>query len=395
MTNQKRFKIVFFAFHSTTLLKSYFRFLRDKADCIWLTTNADVASEIRSLGFEHVVFKDFKGKEFKPVIIYKILKRIRFSFYSFFLKRLIKQSISELAADIIISNTTLLLSDYATKAMKVLVFHSVNYKKYVLNPLILKYDLILLPGEHYQETICDRLKPKDKKALKVVGWPRIDDFIIKKFTIRDSEEFSRRLGLDLNLKNVLYAPTWDSFKNNGLFPELFGNLTDAFEEFCKEIKKFNVNLIVRLHCETPQLTGDTRLHAIAEKHNVHFVYKNISGYLDNLAELFLWISDVLISDTSGMITDFMVLDRPIIYIEPDNKDFNWGTTDLPENFRAGKIVKTLPQLVAAVKESLEKPQEYSANRKKIVNKIFYKPDGHATERASNTILDFYYHSFIK
>ncbi|MDD5618375.1 MAG: CDP-glycerol glycerophosphotransferase family protein, partial [Candidatus Omnitrophica bacterium] len=325
----------------------------------------------------------------------KFFRKIKYRFYRYFLIKLIKKMIEEISPDIIIANTTKLISEYKTKAMKVLVFHSINYKKYIVIPETLKYDLVLLSGNHYKQAICDRLKPDNVNKLKVVGWPRIDDFINKKFTMQDRDEFSKRLGLNLNLKNVLYAPTWDSFDEDGLFPKSFGNTVSAFEEFCKKIKELNVNLIVRLHCETPKLTGDMRLHKIAEKYNVHFVYKRISGYLDNLAELFLWITDVLISDTSGMITDFMILNRPIIYIEPDNKNFNWEETDLPQDFRAGKIVKTLPQLITAVKESLINPQEYRAKREEILNKIFYGLDGKSSERASDTILNFYYNVFLE
>jgi len=76
----------------------------------------------------------------------------------------------------------------------------------------------------------------------------------------------------------------------------------------------DVNLMIKLHPLSHKLIRDVRLHRIAEKYNVHLAYKNATGHLDSLGEYYLWSTDILISDVSGVIIDFMVLDRPIVYI---------------------------------------------------------------------------------
>ena len=65
---------------------------------------------------------------------------------------------------------------------------------------------------------------------------------------------------------------------------------------------------------------------------------------------YLWITDTLISDLSGIITEFMVLDRPVIYIDPDETVEPWNDCDMPKSFRAGHIIKTPEELVEAVKD---------------------------------------------
>jgi len=389
MYSKTKLRVVFFAAHSTTLLRQYWECLKDKVECFWVTINPDVYFELKGISYPNIIFRNLWGEEFRPVVLYKILRRIKYHFSSFLLKRLIQKTMSELKPHIIISNTTLILSDYSSPAMKVLVFHSVPYKKYITVKETLKYDLVLLPNEYCRNEIAKRFKIGNTDNLKVVGWPRIDDFINNKFNKNDRDTFIGRIGLNAKLKNVLYAPSWDSFYDNGLFPKSFGNVIDTFEEFCKELKKLDINLIVRLHCLAHKLIGDNRLLRIAQKHNVYFANGLMGGYLDNLIEHFLWIADVLISDISGMITDFLILDRPIVYLEPDSENFNWEKADLPKDFRAGIVVNSKKQLIEGVKKSLEDPCQYRAKRKEVLHKIFYKPDGKATDRASETILGCY------
>ena len=53
----------------------------------------------------------------------------------------------------------------------------------------------------------------------------------------------------------------------------------------------------------------------------------------------------MISDLSGIITDYMVLDRPIIYIEPDENLDAWEDSDMPKSFRAGHVVTSLDEII--------------------------------------------------
>ena len=101
------------------------------------------------------------------------------------------------------------------------------------------------------------------------------------------------------------------------------------------------------------------------------------------------ITDVLVSDVSGIISDYLVFDRPIIHLEPDHPEFNWNEADYPSNFRAGLIARDLNNLMECVKNSLEKPAELQQKRKQILDLLFYKNDGKATIRAVNEIFNYY------
>ena len=392
MSNDSKLKIVFFAFHSTTALKSHWQHLNDRADCWWVTLHPDVYAEIKEMGCKKISFKSMICRKFRPIVLCKIINK----FFSFYVERVIhkwiNKMIDELNPDILISNTTKILSRYTPnnpKCMKVQVFHGISYNTNCLIPENLTYDLILLPGEYHKRIMCQNFNLSNDNQLKVVGWPSSDTFINNKFTKGDRDTFMKRFGLNSEFKNVLYAPSHSIFYRNGLFPKSFGSAIDAFEEFCKRIREMNVNLMIKLHPLSHKLIRDVRLHRIAEKYNVHLAYKNSTGHLDNSVEYYLWSTDVLISDVSGIIMDFMVLNRPIVYIELDGEGCKWEEADLPREFRAGEVVNSMDKLIEGVEKSLKNPDEYKFKRKEILQKVFYKLDGRASKRASDTILNYY------
>ena len=397
MLNQKeqipKLKIVFFGCHSTTVLKDYWEYLKDKADCCWLVLYPSVYKDIKEMGCEKVFFKDTLCRRFRPRYLWELARRISALFIGKEARqRRLYKMLDELDPDIVLTNAVKPLSNYQPrhpKVMKVQVFHSVPYERCFITPHNLKYDFVALPSEYHKQRICQRFNIKDSKRLHVVGWPRGDNFLNNKFTGKDRDIFMKRIGLNPEFKNVLYAPTHSSFYEKGLFPKSFGAMTMAFEEFCRRVKEMNVNLIIKLHPNAIKLISDSRLHKIAEGYNVSLAYKKSTGHLDTTVESYLWISDVLISDVSGIITDFMILNRPIVYIEPDGPHFNWENTDLLKEFRAGHIVESMKELIGAVKKSLENPDEYKQQREDVARKIFYKPDGRSSERASEAVLSHY------
>ncbi len=385
-------KILFLAFHSITSLDRYFRRLEAKADCWWATFHPQVHQEIQEAGYKKVLFENMLFQQLKPILVSKIFRRVNVWYALFALRKRMEWVIQMSKPDIIITDTNRVLARFGAgnrAIMTVQVFHSVTYKKYFLQDDVIAYDLVLLPSEYHKERLCRNFKAADPDKFQVVGWPRVDSFFNGTFTQKDRAAFMKKFNLNPQQKTVLYAPSWNTFRNKGSFPRSFGTAKKAFEIFCRRIKEEGVNLIVKFHPASHRLIYDTGIHRIAEKYNVCLAYKSSLECLDSLVEHFLWSADVLISDASGIINDFMVLDRPIVYIEPDAHNFRWSENDLPEELRAGIVVSSFDELFRAVKRSLQYPQEYTSKRKETVNKIFYRLDGLAAERASEAILRYY------
>ncbi len=244
---------------------------------------------------------------------------------------------------------------------------------------------MLLPGEYHKNELINRfnLKANDER-LKVVGWPMVDDFFNGVF---DRGEILNSLGLDSRKKTVMYAPTWwqgDAGKN--IFSRNFGKETEVFENLCKKVKDLNLNFIVKLHCLSFHANNQEMI-SIAEKYGVLWLTKETSCFQSD-PNPFLWVTDILLSDMSGIITEFLTLNRPIIYIDPA-EDLNvWQESDMPRNFRAGHVVKTSNELMRAVEESVNFPEQFKSQRQSVANEIFYRLDGKAIDRAVNEIFKF-------
>jgi hypothetical protein len=287
--------------------------------------------------------------------------------------------------DIWITESLNKLNYVPKKSPWVQIFHSLPIKKHFFYPPVLDYDLMLLPGEYHKQELLKRLKLKDNdKRLKVVGWPRIDDFANQIF---DRETILQDLGLDPKRKTIMYAPTWGwGYGNDSFFARWFGSEEEVFEQFCRKTQELDINAIVKLH--SLSFYADHKgMMDIARKYGVLWVTKETSGYQDD-PNPFLWVTDILISDLSGIIADFLILDRPIIYIDPDETLDAWDGADMPKQFRVGAVVDTPQRLLRAMEEALRSPQQYHAERQALAAKLFYCPDGHAAERAAEEIMTF-------
>ena len=89
---------------------------------------------------------------------------------------------------------------------------------------------------------------------------------------------------------------------------------------------------------------------------------------------------------SGVISNFLVFDRPIIYLSPDPKRFSFDKGDLDESFRAGHTPENLNEMQVAIKESLDHPEQFKDYRKNVRKKRFLALDGKSIQRATDAML---------
>jgi hypothetical protein len=361
------------------MLERYWNKLCEKEDCWWGVSHPHIYNLLKKKNIKNVVYHYDKH-----IIDHnKTYGNKYVSSNPLQSERIVAERIKP---DIWIADTLNKLNHIQKDAFWVQVFHSLPIKKHFFYPPVLDYDLLLLPGEYHRQEIIKRLniKEKDEERLKVVGWPRTDDFFNGKF---DRREIMNTLGLDPNLKTIMYAPTWGwGYGNERLFARWFDREVEVFEQICYEIRKMDLNFIVKLHSLSFHANSQTLID-IAKKHDVLWLTKEISYFVDD-PNPFLWITDILISDLSGIIAEFMVLDRPIIYIDPDENLEAWDGSDMPKSFRAGYVVKSPEELFGAIDDSIKRPERFKKERQDLVSKLYYSPDGEATDRAVQEILNF-------
>ena len=376
-------KIGFYS-QNFVVLKNYWSNLKNKFDCWWGVPEEKLYKKLLELNEKkfsyhcepHIKNENIKDKnQFISTDSYNYQKKIA----------------EEINPDLWIVDTPNLLNTLKKKVPKVQVFQSLPLKKHIFYEKNLDHDLILFPGNYHRDKFLETFKIKnDDEKFRVVGWPRVDDLINDKF---NREKILKKLNLDPQKKTVMYAPTWGWGEgNNYLFCRWFDKETEIFEKLCKFVTEANLNFIVRLHSLSFK-TNSKKLIEIAERYGVYWQTKETSNFQDDPNE-FLYVTDILISDVSGIITEFLVLDRPIIYIDPENTKI-WLDSDMPKNFRAGQIITNFEELLEAIKNSVKNPKEFSKMRLQISKIIYSNLNGKASIEASQEVVNFIEKKIIK
>jgi CDP-glycerol glycerophosphotransferase (TagB/SpsB family) len=198
------------------------------------------------------------------------------------------------------------------------------------------------------------------------GYPRNDVLadIGRAADIRD------RVGIAGGDRVVLYAPTWRDNRND---------LVDAIDlvGFAAQLPENHV-LLVRAHSRVLESGRDLAATRLVD----------VTTYPD-VAELML-VADVLVTDYSSVMFDFVVTDRPMIFYTPDLGHYGDVLRGFYFDFvpeAPGPVVETSQDLLAAVVEAQTAPEKYAARRAAWRERFATHDDGHVAERVVRKLYD--------
>lgn len=203
-----------------------------------------------------------------------------------------------------------------------------------------------------------------------IGSPRTDKLIDPAGQQGSFREF---IDIPPQIPIILYAPTWQQDdRGRTLIP--FGQSEEGFlqqfDAFCKE---HDCCLVFRSHQNT----------SFTARALDRVIFCPQSDYPDT--EGILLDTDVLISDWSSIVFDFIVLDRPTLFLDVPHP-FAKGCTLGPE-YRFGHIARSMDETVRALKTYIHDPKQYLheyGDKHRSVKELVY--DQHADGRASERCL---------
>ncbi len=250
------------------------------------------------------------------------------------------------------------------------VFHGTSDKIYDYIKDLLDYDLFFIPGnEAYERYRSKGLLKKGSGIL--IGYPKLDR--VFRGEVKRDEEI-KKLKLEPDKKTVLYAPTW--------VDKAFNSSWKKFRKvFTNNIPK-NMNIVVKLH---------PNIKRYREKEVLEFS-KCLKSFKN--ARLFDFIpdpiplmaaSDLLISDISGVIREFLAFKRPFVFLSNKPK-WLWNKQKI-KLWECGEVVTNPDNLWQAVERSLRETDKYMDAIEKHFHGTFYKPDGKAAKRAKEAIFN--------
>ena len=383
--------IIFFADSSVDLINLY-KVLKSKFNIIWIVYYEDVYEFLKKEGIEKVYLLNLSSKIFnKKNIITKLIKYfisllgIKFGYTKLY--RDLKDIEKQYSPVIFLTDSSMILANYKTESIKICTQHTVTFKKHFLHEDTLKYDYVFLPGEYHKERIKKvyKLNNIDKK-FKVTGSIKISHFL--RSNNFDRLEFMRNMNLDPNRINVLFAPSHDAhekdlFGRNRFFPKKYGNQFNVLKKLIKELDLLNCNLIVKLHHYMHFYMKKIFFQKLCNTKNC-FVFK--SGQYHDVLESndTIEVSDIILTDTSGVATIGAFLKKKLIFIKP-HKPFDWHYSDIEKELRPGFVCDNLDEIVNATKNYVNNYDPFIEKKEIFVKKIFANPNKNANVKIEQTI----------
>ena len=275
-----------------------------------------------------------------------------------------------------------------TKRTRIIqLYHGIHIKKYETSPdkgaLKVKIFRILFPEfDGYSLAIATSEETKrvfssifrvSPEKVAVTGSPRTDVI------------YNNRGATDTGGKRtILYAPTWRSTMQKEL------DLIEGYGFDVHKVSDFlsgkNAELLIRLHPNQTAALQKGFIGEMEQSGNIHFYH--VEGIYEAMSGI-----DILISDYSSIYLDYLFMDRPVIFAAFDLEDFTRYQGFYYDYHEAtpGPKAANWDEVLSHVKEAMEEPGKYAADRKRVLEFFYDFYDGDSSKRVfeeiSSRVLD--------
>jgi hypothetical protein len=251
------------------------------------------------------------------------------------------------------------------------IFHGVSFKNYMVRPKALKFDILCLPGPYHARLYREHGFISDTgPEVFMTGFAK-DDPLVDGSLVR--ADLLARMGMDPAHPTLLFAPTGD--RHNAL--ELYG---ESVIESLAGGGPWNV--LVKPHDHPKNRIGWFERLAPLESDRVRLVRD-----LDVVP--YLHAADLLVSDASSVITEFTLLDRPIVLLHVpqllDRVVARGGALDTSTYaHRIAPFVQDPSMLPGVVASQLDDSSDHAGFRRAMADDVFFEP-GTASDRVAAVV----------
>ena len=243
------------------------------------------------------------------------------------------------------------------KGVKTQVFHGFAGEKKGHFRIRNYFDLYLTQGPYFTKTFIEKRKKHQDFEVTETGWSRIDNLFIENSDLNNKKE--ELLETYSKEKILLYAPTFSPKLTSAPYLQ---------KELISISKESNYLLIIKFH---PLMNEALK----NEYENLAKENKNILIFNDNDITDLLKIADLLISDTSSVIYEFSLLNKPVITFNNIAKIKYW------EDSKKYKMLKYL------VERNLKKGA-FSKERDELIKNYHPYTDGKSSSRMIKAVQNY-------
>ncbi|MFG6687178.1 CDP-glycerol glycerophosphotransferase family protein [Mariniflexile sp. HNIBRBA6329] len=244
------------------------------------------------------------------------------------------------------------------RGLKTQIFHGLAGEKKGHFRIRHYFDLYLTQGPYFTNKF-NELKEEHKNFDVIeTGWPKLD--IYGKDKNKYSNYKAELLKTYSAEKVILYAPTFSPKLTSG--PHLINQIKNLANKHAEYV------ILLKFHPLMAQEWLDA--YKILAENTPNIIFQEEKNIIK-----FLLIADILISDTSSVIYEFILLDKPVITFNSISEKINW------ENSTDYNALENL------VKTNLEK-DPFSKSRAYINNQFHPYNDGKSAERMVETVRSY-------
>ena len=232
---------------------------------------------------------------------------------------------------------------------------------------------VLVPGPFWLANFS-KLHPLPKGRIRMVGWPK-SDLLFHPDRDRVKSEVETKLNLPYEKTVLLATGIHDSLSRDEWYTHSTGlpkhkGFVNHVKGLIETTARLKVNLVIKPH--------SLEAHEFKRPH-VRWIKTTENP---DITKLFL-ISDVVVAGHTSVPTEAMVADIPIVMYETGHflAGFPFSDREYPALKGSWNVMEN------NIKRSLEQPNEFQQLRKKWVEKNIFKPDGNASKRAAEAIME--------
>jgi CDP-glycerol glycerophosphotransferase (TagB/SpsB family) len=202
------------------------------------------------------------------------------------------------------------------RGVKVQIFHGLAGEKQGHFRIRNYFDLYLTQGPYFTERFQELSRKHRDFQVTETGWCKLDPLYQNhEAYLNERNQLLREAG---EKKLILYAPT---------FSPSLTSATSASKEIFALASQQDIFILIKFHdLMDPQVVDEYKA-AVRNVNNVLLIEdRNILKYLI--------MADMMISDTSSVVYEFILLNKPVITIRSTAETINWRDVPAPSNLIA-------------------------------------------------------------
>jgi CDP-glycerol glycerophosphotransferase len=229
-----------------------------------------------------------------------------------------------------------------------------NYKKVIYYSIIRNNFSYFYSTSILFTTVWQKCIGIKAKRVIVQGQARNDKLLVADETIVKKIKQKSEPG-----KNILYAPTWRPFSETHLFPFSDFNIKNLVDY----LEKNEINIFLRIHPNFESsidkaLLGHRRIIILSS--SIVQEINDVLGYFD-----------LLITDYSSIYIDFLLTNKPLVFLPYDKKEYDEkiGFSINYDLYTPGPKPQSLLAFTDEVSKLLSDGEYYKDNREKVCKEL--------------------------